>query len=63
MNKRLLAILSAAIMLMSIVLPGALAETACKTGYTDISYFYRAFKSYYGMTPYEFRKKDKVIML
>ena len=32
MNKRLLAILCTAIMLMSIVLPGALAETACKTG-------------------------------
>lgn len=34
-----------------------------EVGYTDISYFYRAFKSYYGMTPSEFRNKDKVIVL
>ncbi len=32
-------------------------------GYTDISYFYKAFKAYYGMTPLEFRKKEKVIFL
>ena len=41
----------------------SITQIMYEVGYTDISYFYRAFKSYYGMTPSEFRKKDKVILL
>lgn len=41
----------------------SIAQVMYEVGYTDISYFYRAFKEYYGMTPLNFRKKDKVIML
>lgn len=40
----------------------SIAQVMYEVGYTDISYFYRAFKEYYGMTPLDFRKKDKVIM-
>ena len=41
----------------------SISQIMYDVGYTDISYFYRAFKEYYGMTPLEFRGKDKVIML
>lgn len=41
----------------------SISQIMYEVGYTDISYFYRAFKAYYGMTPLEFRKKDKVVML
>lgn len=41
----------------------SISQIMYEVGYTDISYFYRAFKDYYGMTPSEFRKKDKVVIL
>lgn len=41
----------------------SIAQIMYEVGYTDISYFYRAFKKYYGMTPMDFRKKDKVVVL
>lgn len=47
-----------------------LRETRCsveeimlKVGYTDISYFYKAFKEIYGMTPKGYREQDKIIRL
>lgn len=41
----------------------SIEEIMMHIGYTDISYFYRAFKKYYGMTPMAYRKQDKIINL
>lgn len=38
-------------------------EIMLHTGYTDISYFYKAFKKYYGMTPMAYRSQAKIINL
>lgn len=47
-----------------------LRETDCsvenimfEVGYTDISYFYKVFKEYYGMTPKQYRELETVIRL
>lgn len=34
-----------------------------EVGYTDISYFYKVFKEFYGMTPKQYRELEKVIRL
>lgn len=34
-----------------------------EVGYADISYFYKVFKLYYGMTPGQYRSKDRIIKL
>ncbi|MCL4516316.1 MAG: response regulator [Firmicutes bacterium] len=36
----------------------AIKHVAEMTGYTDLAYFYRVFKKYYGLTPGELRKED-----
>ena len=38
-------------------------EIMLHTGYTDISYFYKTFKKYYGMTPMAYRSQAKIINL
>lgn len=47
-----------------------LRETECsvenimyEVGYTDISYFYKIFKEFYGMTPKKYRELDNIITL
>lgn len=38
-------------------------EIMLKVGYTDISYFYKAFKECYSMTPMMYRKQDNILYL
>lgn len=38
-------------------------EIMLHTGYTDISYFYKTFRKYYGMTPMAYRNQAKIINL
>lgn len=33
-------------------------EIASEVGYTDMKHFYRLFKSYYGMSPKDYRNKQ-----
>lgn len=38
-------------------------EIMLRVGYTDISYFYKAFKECYGMTPVAYRKQGNILYL
>lgn len=38
-------------------------EIMMEVGYTDISYFYKVFKEYFGMTPKRYRELEKVVRL
>lgn len=41
----------------------SIEDIMLEVGYTDISYFYKIFKEYYGMTPKQYRELEKVIRL
>lgn len=41
----------------------SIEEIMLRIGYTDISYFYKAFKECYKMTPKKYREQEKIILL
>lgn len=41
----------------------AVEQIMLEVGYTDISYFYKVFREYFGMTPKQYRESEKIVRL